>query len=98
MVENLQQGAQISTSTDLMLNYVQGELVEPQGKFRALQAASGSALLFAIDTSGVLNVIEETTGETQTGCRVTDISSNIIKAGFPSGAKVREFDVGQRHE
>ncbi|KAI9371420.1 hypothetical protein BJX61DRAFT_548260 [Aspergillus egyptiacus] len=90
-----QEQASISTSTDLMLNYVQGELVKPQGKFRALQTANGAALLFAIDSSGVFNVMEETIGQTQTGWRATDMSSKIIQDRFPSGAVVRQFDVGQ---
>ncbi|KAM0080372.1 hypothetical protein ACKRZS_007467 [Fusarium odoratissimum] len=87
--------ATITTSTELMLNYVQGELVKPEGKFRALQASDGTALLFAIDSSGVLNVIEETVAQTQTGWRATDMSSKVIKDRFPSGATAMQFDVGQ---
>ncbi|KAF5649805.1 uncharacterized protein FTJAE_769 [Fusarium tjaetaba] len=87
--------ATITTSTELMLNYVQGELVKPEGKFRALQASNGTALLFAIDSSGVLNVIEETVAQTQTGWRATDMSSKVIKDRFPSGAMAMQFDVGQ---
>ncbi|KAI1377170.1 hypothetical protein F4677DRAFT_444974 [Hypoxylon crocopeplum] len=66
----------VTSNTELMLNYVQGELVKPQGKFRALQAADGTALLFAIDSSGVFNVIEETVAQTQTGWRAIDMSSS----------------------
>ncbi|KAL5584370.1 hypothetical protein FOVSG1_013759 [Fusarium oxysporum f. sp. vasinfectum] len=87
--------AAITTSTELMLNYVQGELVKPEGKFRALQASDGTTLLFAIDSSGVLNVIEETVAQTQTGWRATDMSSKVIKDRFPSGATAMQFDVGQ---
>ncbi len=85
----------LSASTDLMLNYVQGKLVQPQGKFRALQTSGGHALLFAVDSSGVFNVISETTGKNQTGWTTTDISSAIIKSKYPSGGKVGMFDVGQ---
>ncbi|QPC59453.1 hypothetical protein HYE67_001684 [Fusarium culmorum] len=89
------QNASMSTSTELMLNYVQGELVKPEGKFRALQTSDGTALLFAIDSSGVLNVIEETVAQTQTGWRATDMSSKVINDRFPSGATAMQFDVGQ---
>ncbi|KAH7229825.1 hypothetical protein BKA60DRAFT_628384 [Fusarium oxysporum] len=85
----------VTSSTEMMLNYVQGKVVEPEGKFRALQAANGTALLFSIDSSGVFNVIEETVAETQTGWRATDLSSKTIDNRFPSGAKVRQFDIGQ---
>ncbi|XEU97491.1 hypothetical protein FSHL1_002777 [Fusarium sambucinum] len=89
------QQASMTISTELMLNYVQGELVKPDGKFRALQASDGTALLFAIDSSGVLNVIEETVAQTQTGWRATDMSSKVINDKFPSGATAMQFDVGQ---
>lgn len=92
--DRLQEGVTITTSTDMMLNYVQGELVKPQGKFQALQTTNGNALLFAIDSFGAFNVIEEATGQTQTGWRATDLSK-IIKERFPSGAKATAFDVGQ---
>ncbi|KAF4339364.1 hypothetical protein FBEOM_6778 [Fusarium beomiforme] len=87
--------ATLTSSTELMLNYVQGELVKPEGKFRALQAADGRALLFAIDSLGVLNAIEETVAKTQTGWKATDISSKVINDKFPPGAMAMQFDVGQ---
>lgn len=93
--EGLEESASITTSTDLMLNYVQGELVKPQGKFRALQTTDGTALLFAIDSSGVFHVFKETLGQTQTGWRATDMSSKTVKDKFPSGAMARTFGVGQ---
>ncbi|KAI7763106.1 hypothetical protein LZL87_013608 [Fusarium oxysporum] len=94
-VKQHEKRAVITSSTELMLNYVQGELVNPQGKFRALQTANGTALLFAIDSLGVLNVIEETVAQTQTGWRATDLSTKIINEKFSSGAKAVHFDVGQ---
>ncbi|KAK2482157.1 hypothetical protein H9L39_07796, partial [Fusarium oxysporum f. sp. albedinis] len=90
-----QERAVITSSTELMLNYVQGELVNPEGKFRALQTANGTALLFAIDSLGVFKVIEETVAETQTGWRATDLSTKTINEKFSSGAKAVHFDVGQ---
>jgi hypothetical protein len=79
---------------ELMQNYVQGEIVDPTTKFEALQAADGHALLFAIDSSGVLHVIEESSGTSNTGWNRHDLSSAPIQATFP-GAKVRTFDVAQ---
>ena len=86
---------QLSSSTEMILNYVQGELVQPEGKFRALQMDDGNALLFAVDSGGVFNVIKEVTGQTQTGWIVNDLSSYMIKGRFPSGGVVRAFDVAQ---
>ncbi|CVL06137.1 uncharacterized protein FMAN_03876 [Fusarium mangiferae] len=90
-----QERAVITSSTELMLNYVQGELVNPEGEFRALQTANGTALLFAIDSSGVFNVFEETVAEIRTGWRATNLSTKIINEKFSSGAKAVHFDVGQ---
>jgi hypothetical protein len=85
---------QLSSSTDMMLNHVQGELVQPQGKFRALQMSDGNGLLFSIDSSDTFTVIKENVGKTQTGWTVNDISSRIIEEKFPGG-KVHAFDVAQ---
>ncbi|KLP16141.1 uncharacterized protein LW94_13829 [Fusarium fujikuroi] len=90
-----QERAVIASSTELMINYVQGELVNPEGEFRALQTANGTALLFAIDSSGVFNVFEENVAETRTGWRATNLSTKIINEKFSSGAKAVHFDVGQ---
>ncbi|OOG00709.1 hypothetical protein ASPCADRAFT_202544 [Aspergillus carbonarius ITEM 5010] len=86
----------LTASTELMQNYVQGQIISPTGKFEALQTLDGHALLFAVDSSGVLNVFEEQSGTCHTGWQVRDLSTAAIRAEFPGhSATVRTFDVGQ---
>ncbi|KAK3679958.1 hypothetical protein LTR78_000335 [Recurvomyces mirabilis] len=84
----------LTYSSELIQNYVHGELVSPQAKFEALQTADGHSLLFAVSTAGVLNVIVESSGTSQTGWSCIDLSTAIIQKQF-SGATVRTFDAGQ---
>ncbi|TVY78456.1 hypothetical protein LSUE1_G006517 [Lachnellula suecica] len=91
-------GLKLTYSSDLMLNYVQGEIVSPAGKFEALQTSNGHALLFSVDTSSVFHVIEEQSdGATRTGWVLSDLSTTAIQTVFPgkTDAVVRNFDVGQ---
>jgi hypothetical protein len=81
-------------SSDIMQNYVQGEIVSPQGKFEALQTGDGHALLFAVDTEGVFHVIEEESGKSHTGWTLSDLSTKKTQEAF-GGAGVAMFDVGQ---
>ncbi|KAF7561512.1 hypothetical protein G7046_g2635 [Stylonectria norvegica] len=87
----------LTYSTELMENYVQGEIVSPTSKFEALQTSDGHSLLFGIDSSGVFHVIKEQSGLTKTGWKVDDLSSALIKTKFPNAANatVTSFDVGQ---
>lgn len=88
----------LTATTELMQNYVHGELVSPTGKFEALQSNDGHALLFSIDYSGVFHVIEEQSGALHTGWKVHDLSTAAIHLHFPgqeSRAIVRTFDVNQ---
>ncbi|KAI1313281.1 hypothetical protein F5Y03DRAFT_406560 [Xylaria venustula] len=87
----------LSSSTDLIQNYIQGEIVAPTSKFEALQTANGHALLFSLDSNGTLHVLEETSGMATTGWEAKDISSGIINTAFPNmaSATVRTFEVGQ---
>ncbi|MCJ1438140.1 hypothetical protein MMC27_007527 [Xylographa pallens] len=84
----------LTYSSELMQNYIQGVIVSPQEKFEALQTSDGHALLFAISTSGVFNVVAESSGTSRTGWADTDLSTVIVQEKFP-GATVRTFDVGQ---
>ncbi|KJJ30917.1 hypothetical protein AFLA70_472g000860 [Aspergillus flavus AF70] len=86
----------LTTSSEMMQNYVQGEIVTATGKFEALQTDDGHALLFAIDDSGVFHVIVEESGVTQTGWQVQDLSSSAIQAYFSASTDpvVKTFDVG----
>lgn len=86
----------LSFSSEMMTNYLQAELIAPQKKFEALQAADGSAALFAIDSSGVLHAILEQSGSSVAGWTVTDLSSAQIARDFPGvAATVSTFEVGQ---
>jgi hypothetical protein len=54
----------ITTSSEMMTNYLQAELIEPNGAFEALQTADGHSMLFGIGTNGAFNVIVEQSGST----------------------------------
>ncbi|MCJ1314634.1 hypothetical protein MMC25_008316 [Agyrium rufum] len=84
----------LAYSSDLIQNYIQGETVSPQGKFEAVQTSDGHTLLFSVSTSGILSVIQESSGTSNTGWVTTDISTATLQ-GPLSGATVRTFDVGQ---
>ena len=89
-------GLKLAYSSEMMDNYVQGEIVSPTGKLEAVQTSDGHALLFAIDTSGIFHVMKEQSGSTSTGWEVDDLCSSLIAADFPNkNAKARTFDVGQ---
>lgn len=91
-------GGRLTASTELMQNYVHGEIVSPTGKFEALQSVDGHALLFSVDSSGILNIFEEQSGSSHTGSQVHDLSTATIRsqfAGREDDAVVRIFDVGQ---
>lgn len=87
----------LMSTSDMMLNYVQGELVSPTSKFEALQAQDGHALVFSIDSSGIFHVVQEQSGSTKTGWQLHDLSTSVIETYFPgkTDAVVRTFDVGQ---
>lgn len=93
-------GLRITSSSELMQNYAQGELVTPTGKFEALQTDSlnGHSLLFAIDSNSIFNVIKEDSGKTCAGWEIIDLSSEILQlhpAEDKKAGAVRTFGVGQ---
>lgn len=87
----------MSHTSDLIQNYVQGEIVAPTGKFEALQTDDGHSMLFGMNTANALYVIIEQSGESMTGWQPADLSSALVSAKFPgsTSAVVRTFDVGQ---
>ncbi|KAM7219788.1 hypothetical protein V8F06_004822 [Rhypophila decipiens] len=87
----------LTYESDLMQNYLQGQVVSPQGKFEALQTSDGYGLLFALDTSSVLHVIHETSGATVTGWETFDLSTAAIQGQFTgqNDVTVRTFDAVQ---
>ncbi|KAK4206524.1 hypothetical protein QBC37DRAFT_488087 [Rhypophila decipiens] len=87
----------LTHESDLMQNYLQGQIVSPQGIFKALQTDDGHALLFSIDSSHALHVIHEKSGESRTGWEMYDMSAAAVQAQFAGqkDAIVRTFDAGQ---
>lgn len=87
----------LSYDTELIQNYIQGEIVSPKNKFEALQTKDGHTLLFGIDSSNVFHVIEESSGQHSTGWAQIDLSTTTISSQLPGkkDAMVRTFDVGQ---
>ncbi|KAL7941006.1 gamma-glutamyltranspeptidase periplasmic precursor [Trichoderma barbatum] len=97
-------GLKIDYSSELMQNYVQGEIVPPTDKFEALQTydLKGHTLLFSIDSNGIFTVIKEDSGKTSTGWEVTDLSSHTTKQYLRRrggdekiAPRIRTFGVGQ---
>ncbi|KAE8361158.1 hypothetical protein BDV27DRAFT_167157 [Aspergillus caelatus] len=87
----------LTYDTELIQNYIQGEIVSPKHKFEALQTNNGHTLLFGIDSSNIFHVIEESSGQHSTGWAQIDLSTTAISSQLPGkkDAVVRTFDVGQ---
>ncbi|KAL4867698.1 hypothetical protein BDV12DRAFT_170924 [Aspergillus spectabilis] len=83
----------LTHSSNLMLNYFQGELVSPTSRFEALQTADGHSMLFALDSGCSFHVIQEQSGTSRTGWQLYDLSTSIIHVYFPdtTDATVRTF-------
>ncbi|KAM4064425.1 gamma-glutamyltranspeptidase periplasmic precursor [Hirsutella rhossiliensis] len=82
--------------SELMQNYLAGEVVSPTGKFAALQTADGLGMLFALSTSGALEVMTEVSGRQRTGWQVSDLSKALVAEQLPGRkATVSTFDVRQ---
>lgn len=90
----------LTSSSEMMTNYLQGQFISPQKKFLALQSGKGHALLFSIGTDGVFYLIQEKSGMSVTGWSKTDLSTARIQADFPRPAEVNlhTFAAGQREE
>jgi hypothetical protein len=86
----------ISYSSELMTNYMQAEVMRPETGFRALQTASGAALLFSIGTDKVLYATAETAGDRH-GWRRHDLSSARIAEDFAgqTGVVCKNFCASQ---
>lgn len=57
----------LTASSELMINYVDGKVFSPGGKFEALQTSSGHSLLFSVDADGFLVVRNEQSKNTMLG-------------------------------
>src|SRR6185437_10712922 len=84
----------VTTSSELMENYIQADFLLPQEKFIALQTAAGASLLFSIGTGGVFNLTIEDVGRTH-GWRQVDLGAAQIKADFGGNATVKTFGAAQ---
>jgi hypothetical protein len=84
----------VTTSAELMENYIQADFLLPQAKFLALQTDAGASLLFSIGTGGALNLTIEDVGQTH-GWRQVDLGAARIKADFGGERTVKTFAAAQ---
>jgi|GEM_PF-634711 len=84
----------VTTSAELMENYIQADFLLPQEKFTALQTDAGASLLFSIGTGGVFHLTIESPGEVN-GWRQVDLAAAQNKADFDGKATVKNFAAAQ---
>ncbi|EWG53323.1 hypothetical protein FVEG_11781 [Fusarium verticillioides 7600] len=89
--------ASLTFTTEMMQNYVPGEIVNPTGKFEALQTQDGHSILFNLSSANVFQAIVEHSGASSTGWRIVDLSSSTLSSAFASdkSAVVKTFDANQ---
>jgi hypothetical protein len=85
---------EVSSSAELMENYLHADVLRPQKKFTALQTDAGTALLFSISTDDELVVTKEVPGS-RYGWEVDDLSKALIGRELPTGATCTEFAATQ---
>ncbi|KAF9785582.1 hypothetical protein IL306_005718 [Fusarium sp. DS 682] len=87
----------LTFTTDMIQNYVPGEIVKPSGKFEALQTQDGYSILFSLSPANILQAIVEQSGANSTGWQTVDLSSNTLSSNFANdkSAVVKTFDVNQ---
>ncbi len=84
----------ITYSSELMQNYLQGEVVAPQKKFQALQTSDGYALLFSIGTDDVFYLTEQQPKK-PTGWEQVNLSEQLVLSHSGDTVKVKTFAVSQ---
>jgi len=67
---------QLEGTSELMQNYFQADVLNPEDKFEALQTDAGASLLFSIGTDGVLYLTKEVVRSTH-GWNRDDLSSAL---------------------
>lgn len=87
-------GYTITTSSELMENYIQADVLLPQDKFIALQTDAGASLLFSIGTGGVFNLTIEDPGQTH-GWRQVDLGAARIQGDLGGKGTVKSFGAAQ---
>jgi hypothetical protein len=85
----------ISYSSELMSNYMQGETVSPDSKFEALQSPDGHSLLFSIGTDRSFYLTEEMPS-LSTGWQQNNLSASL-ESNFPTATSIvaKTFAVAQ---
>lgn len=83
----------LSYSSEMMSQYIQGETIGPGQKFEALQSLDGHSLLFSISTNGIFYLIEEQPS-LETGWQQNDLSS-VLQTQFSSTLRVKDFSIAQ---
>ncbi|MGB0522681.1 MAG: hypothetical protein ACPGJS_06960 [Flammeovirgaceae bacterium] len=80
----------ISSSTELMTNYQQAEVISAQKKLAALQTPDGHTLLFSIGTDNIFYLLGQKSGVIGTGWEKFNLSNNM-----PVHGTVKTFAVSQ---
>ncbi len=83
----------IRQSSEMIRNFKQAALIDPQHKFRAVQTDEGHSLLFSIGTDNVFYLTREAVGQA-TGWVTTDLSSGL-KSQHGAGMVAKTFAVAQ---
>jgi hypothetical protein len=84
----------VTTSAELMENYLHADFLLPQDKFTALQTDSGASLLFSIGTGGVFYLTMEVLGEAN-GWRQVNLGAAQAGTDFAGKATVKTFGAAQ---
>lgn len=84
----------VTTSAELMENYVQADYLLPQDQFIALQTDVGASLLFSVGTGGSLYLTMEVPGDAA-GWQQVDLSTAQIRSDFADRATVTTFGAAQ---
>ena len=84
----------VTSSSELMQNYIQSDILQPQKKFIALQTESGTSLLFSVGTDDAFYVTKELPGVTH-GWGRADLSSAQVKSDFSGNAVCKTFAAAQ---
>jgi hypothetical protein len=83
-----------TSSSELMENYVQSDILQPQLAFCALQTDTGASLLFSIDTDNAFYVTMELPGASS-GWSRANLSGARAAQDFPTGATCTTFAAAQ---
>ncbi|WP_162818015.1 hypothetical protein U0035_02680 [Niabella yanshanensis] len=85
----------IFASSELMSNYMQGEIIAPDKEFVSIQSENGNSLLFSIGSDGVFYLTEET-ANSGTGWQRSNLSNGLSRY-FEEGSSIvaKTFAVDQ---